>query len=265
MSRVFRVLSFAFGLAGAALAVGYFLRLPWATALWPWEDGRLSFIFISSIMAAIAAPVLWIGLSGELGAAAGGAINLGVTFSGAAVFLFQLYGESNEAHLLRFAIGCAVFALFNVAILAWSLRQPIRDTRPMPTLAKVSFVAFGVVLTGVAIALLLRAPRVFPWPLDPRSSVLFGWIFLGAMTYFIYAVIRPSWHNTRGQLLGFLAYDLVLVVPFIQHFATVKPEHLLSLTIYLAVILYSGLLAIYYLLLDRSTRGRTAHMANAVH
>jgi K+-sensing histidine kinase KdpD len=124
-------------------------------------------------------------------------------------------------------------------------------------------VVFGVVLTAVAIALLLGAPTIFPWPLDPRSSVLFGWIFMGAMTYFIYAVLRPGWYNARGQLLGFLAYDLVLIVPFVQHFATVKPEHLLSLVIYLTVIVYSGLLAGFYLVANRATRRRPASSAAA--
>jgi hypothetical protein len=256
VNRVFRVLSLVFG-----LAVGYFLRLPWATVGWPWEDGRLSYIFISSIMAAIAAPILWIGLSGESGAAAGGAINLGVTFAGASVFLFQLYAGSGEGHLLRFAVACAIIALLNVAILIWSLRQPIRDTRPMPLPVKISFGVFAVVLTAVALALILQAPTIFPWPLDPRSSVLFGWIFMGAMTYFVYAILRPSWHNTKGQLLGFLAYDLVLIVPYVRHFANVKPEHLLSLVIYLTVIVYSGLLAVYYLVVNPSTRGRTAPSA----
>jgi hypothetical protein len=42
--------------------------------------------------------------------------------------------------------------------------------------------------------------------------------------------------------LGFLAYDLVLIIPFLQHFANVRPEMLLSLTIYTAVVSYSGLL-----------------------
>ncbi|MEA3155438.1 MAG: hypothetical protein QOK44_3027, partial [Betaproteobacteria bacterium] len=58
------------------------------------------------------------------------------------------------------------------------------------------------------------------------------------------------------QLLGFLAYDLVLIVPFIQHFKTVRPDLWINLVIYVAVIAYSGGLAMYYLFLKRETRLR---------
>jgi hypothetical protein len=84
--------------------------------------------------------------------------------------------------------------------------------------------------------------------------VLFGWIFLGASLYFIYGVARPVWHNARGQLMGFLAYDLVLILPFLVLLGDVKPEFMLSLVIYLVVIVYSGALAIYYLLISKETR-----------
>jgi hypothetical protein len=55
-------------------------------------------------------------------------------------------------------------------------------------------------------------------------------------------------------LLGFLAYDLVLIGPFLQHFSTVRPEMRLSLVLYTAVVVYSGLLAIYFLFLHPPTR-----------
>ena len=105
-------------------------------------------------------------------------------------------------------------------------------------------------------------PNIFPWPLSPENSVFYGSIFLGAMCYFLYGVIYPCWGNAKGQLLGFLAYDLVLIVPFLQHFAAVRPEKLLSLTIYTAVVSYSGLLAIFFLLVHAPTRLRFgAHAA----
>jgi len=61
-------------------------------------------------------------------------------------------------------------------------------------------------------------------------------------------------YDARGQLLGFLAYALILILPFLAHFATVEPEHRLSLTIYTGVLIYSGALAIFYLLIYRPTR-----------
>ena len=84
--------------------------------------------------------------------------------------------------------------------------------------------------------------------------MLYGWIFLGAACYFLYALARPNWANAQGQLLGFLAYDLVLIVPFCKHFATVDASLRINLIVYTAVLVYSGLLAVFYLMLNRSTR-----------
>ena len=87
--------------------------------------------------------------------------------------------------------------------------------------------------------------------------MVIGWMFFGAAMYFAYALLRPSWLNSAGQLIGFLAYDLVLIVPFLTRLPGVAPEHKLGLIIYTAVVTYSGLLAIYYLLIYKPTRVRT--------
>ena len=67
-------------------------------------------------------------------------------------------------------------------------------------------------------------------------------------------MLRPRWYNARGQLLGFLAYDLVLLPPFLGYFETVYEAHRLSLSVYTVVLLYSAVLACYYLFVDRRTR-----------
>ena len=64
----------------------------------------------------------------------------------------------------------------------------------------------------------------------------------------------PRWHNALGQLLSFLAYDAILIVPFIMLFGNVKPEFRLSLIIYTAVLIYSGAISIYFLFINRQTR-----------
>lgn len=60
-----RVLFILTSLVTLVLAVGFFFQMDWAKATWPWPDGRLSYIFLSSILIAIAAPMLWISLTGE--------------------------------------------------------------------------------------------------------------------------------------------------------------------------------------------------------
>lgn len=240
-----------------AFAAGYVLQAPWATSMWPWPDGRLSYIFVGSIQAAIAASVIWIGLSEEWGALAAGAVNMLVMAGGMALFLFRLAARGDGGYLWIYAAWCAAFALLNVGILLWSRKYAIRDPRPTPRLVRISFVCFAAVLLGVGGMLLARVPNVFPWPLNPDSSVMFGWIYIGAACYFLYAVVYPRWHNARAQLWGFLAYDVVLIPPFLAHFAEVKPEHSLSLTVYVAVLVYSATLAVYYLFLNESTRAST--------
>ena len=104
-------------------------------------------------------------------------------------------------------------------------------------------------------ALTQAVPNVFPWPLAPDMSVVYGWIFLGAGVYFIHGFIWPGWQNGCGQLLGFLIYDLVLIVPYFQLLLGNEwPENRTSLTIYLLVIVYSMFLSVYYLFIHPQTR-----------
>ncbi|MCL4264355.1 MAG: hypothetical protein KJ069_14120 [Anaerolineae bacterium] len=247
MDKFLRVLTIGSGIGLLVLVAGYFWQWPWAVATWPWPDGPLSYTFIAGIQAAIAAALLWIGLTGEWGALANGALNLVVMMAGLAVFFFA-------RGLPLYAIGCAVFVLFNAGLFWWSHRLPLRDTRPTPRLVRGSFVVFTATLLLVGSALVLRVPIIFPWPLNPDSSVIFGLIFIGDAFYFLYAVLRPQWHYAAAPLWSFLAYDVVLLARFIPHFGNVRPEHQGSLYLYTAVLIYSAALAIYYLFIQRETR-----------
>jgi hypothetical protein len=251
---VLRYLGVAGGLVALVLALGYFLQLPLATSTWPWPDSPLSYIFLASIFAAIGVIVVWLSAYGEWAAMVGGALNLGIASGGSALFLLQLAAAPDGRSLLPWAVGLAIFSAYCFGLFVWSRRLRIRDRRPMPRPVRVSFWVFTAALVAAGVALLARVPNVFPWPLDPRSSAIFGWIFLGAAAYFAFAALRPRWHDARGQLLGFLAYDLVLIGPFLAHFGEVRPEHVTSLVIYVAVLLYSGALAVFYLWVHPQTR-----------
>ncbi len=256
MRRVLRVSIFGTGILCLILTFGFVLRAPWATGLWPFamKETRLGFIFLGSIAAAIAAPTIWIGLTGEVRAAEAGGINLLVTFGGMTIFLAGLGLRSGQPELLPAAVACAIAGGLAAAVLVLARRVPWQDRRPMPAPVRYSFGLFAVVLILVGGALVSAVAHVFPWPLAPESSVMYGFIFLGAATYFIHGFYRPMWANAAGQLVGFLAYDLILIGPFLMHFSAVRPAHRLSLIIYTAVLIYSGALAVYYLFIDRSTR-----------
>jgi hypothetical protein len=159
-----------------------------------------------------------------------------------------------DARVTAYAVACVLGVLVGVAGLAWSLRFPLDRTIPMPGPVRWSFVVFLGALLIVSTRLILRTPNVIPWTLTPELGVVVGWMFFGAAAYFAYALLRPSWNNAAGQLAGFLAYDVVLIVPFLQRLPTVAPEHRVGLIIYTTVVAYSGLLAIYYLFVNARTR-----------
>jgi len=250
--KTIRILTFIGGLVILALAFGFIFRVPLALRLWPWEDGRYSYLFVGSILAAASAAALWIGWTGELGVLPAGSLNIFVIALTTGLYFFKL-ASRGRSDMLIFGIASILMALMSGAAFLWSRRLPLTDHRPTPKLVRVSFGIFIASLFFAAGALILRLP-VFPWELNPDSSVVFGCIFLGDAFYFIYGLFRPRWGNAFGQLLSFLAYDLVLIVPFVLLLNTVKPGHMINLVVYILVMIYSGGLAAYYLLIHPQTR-----------
>ena len=247
--KLLRTLTFTGGLVILALAFGFIFRLPFALSLWPWQDGRYSYLFIGSILAAVSAAALWIGWTGELGALPAGALNILVIAMTTSIYFFQLTMKSGRTNMIPFAAASLAMALAGGAAFLWSRRLQLSDSRPTPRLVQISFVVFIAALILSGGALILHKP-IFPWALNPDSSVVFGCIFIGDAFYFMYGLLFPRWHNALGQLLSFLAYDLVLIVPFAALFKTVEPAYLLNLVVYLAVLIYSAGIAVYFLFVN---------------
>lgn len=235
------------------LALGFIFQLSFAANLWPWPDGRLSYLFIGSILAAVSVAALWIGWAGELGTLPAGSLNVFVIAVGSCIYFLQLAFEENRTEFFLSSFAALLMAVISGAAFLWSRRFELQDPRPMPKLVRVSFVIFIASLFLAGGGLVIKLP-IFPWKLDPRSSVIFGCIFLGDAFYFLYGLFYPRWHHALGQLLSFLAYDLVLIFPFLMLFKTVKPEYQFSLIVYVAVLIYSGAIAVYYLFIDQHTR-----------
>lgn len=242
------------GAVALLLAVGYFFSLPWATGTWPFAAGRFTHMFVSAMLGAIGCAAIWTALAEDWGALAGGALNLFVMFGGMALFLVITYNQIDEASLLTFAVIYAVIALANLVFLFLGRNLPARDVRTVPSLVRISFALFTVVLLLAGISLIVPVPDIISWPVTPQLSVMIGIIFCADACYFIYGLLHPNWTNARGQLVAFLAYDLVLIVPLLVHFADVPPQHLLGLIIYVLVVVYSGALSAYYLLINKDTR-----------
>jgi hypothetical protein len=268
--RIIRVLCLLGGGLWLLLAAGLYTGQDWATSLWPWPDVRMSFVFLASIAAAVAAPLVWTGVTGEFAAFAGLAINVFVLNVGATVYLAWRWVHLQEP--LHGAIAASLAGIATaMALYLWSRRIPMRDPRPMPAIVHAGCVVFAALLIVVGSALALQMPRIFPWNLTPQDSTLFGLIFLGAAAYFVHATTRPRWGFGAAPLWSFLAYDIVLFAPYLRMLGgsgngaaladyygraggTASSVNMPSLSVYLTVLTVSTLLALYMFFVDARTR-----------
>jgi hypothetical protein len=124
-----------------------------------------------------------------------------------------------------------------------------RSIRAGLCLAGIAALVLAAILFAAGTALVFKAD-IFQWNLRSETSLIFGFIYLGAAVFFIYGFLQPYWSNAAPQLIGFLAYDIVLIGPFVDRFDEVSGRQLLSLSIYTAVPVLSGALAFYFLFLS---------------
>lgn len=241
------------GLLHFILAIGFFFQQDWATALWPLPDTPLSYAFIASILAGGGAPLIWIGLSGELTALAGYGLGFGIMYAGMALAALGFYVRDQTQSLASFALVMGALAAIG-AILLFSMRRYAQDSQPTPRIVRLAFLAEVAVLAGAGTLLVLKVPNTLPWNLSPESSVLYGWVFIGLAFYYLYAVLNPQWIHALGPLLGFLAYDLVLFGPLFARYGSLQPQHMLGQVAATLIIIFSAALGIYYLFVNSETR-----------
>jgi hypothetical protein len=242
----------AVGAACAIVALGFARREPWATALWPWPDGRLTFWFVAAVVAPIAAVVFWFGATGLWRAAAPGALGVTLGAGGMAAYLSQGMPVPGMNH----ATGLALLAACNAALFIAAQRAAPPAGPPMPALVRWSLAVFALMAIAAGAALLAGGPRVMPWPLQRGSAILLGWIFIGNALAFALPLLqrRPPWLMAAPPLLGLLVHGLVLAVPLALHTAAVRPEHRLSLFAYLIVLAAGAALAVWALFIHAPTR-----------
>ncbi len=264
--RVARAMALLTGIVFLFLTVLFLTRSPLARSIWPWSYttlSPLSYVFLASVTFSVAIPLLYMALIGDLSLALRGAFNLGTVFGGSGIFMLQTYPlqpASNQQRVLNGAIFCFLM-VFGSLVTWWTTRKfKFAETRPTPKLVHVSFGIYMVVLLIAGILLILKQP-IFPWRLSGEASIVYGWFFLGAAVYFGHSVLRPAWGNAKAQLLAFLAYDVVLLLPFLALFSTVEPDLFWNLVIYTIVLIYSSIVSIYYLFVHPETRWRLRHIS----
>lgn len=255
MNRSIRALLVTIGVAQLGMGIAFILQISAVTRLWPLPyTNATSYLFIGSIFAAAAASTLWCVWVGEARALAGIALDYLTIFIPLAGLMFQLAARTRRDAPLVFAVICVGSILFGLGLFLWSRRQPVRDAQPAPRLVLGSFAFFVIALVIAGGLMISKAPSILPWNTSLDSQIIYGWMFLGAAAYFAYGVLRPGWVNAGGQLAGFLAYDVVLIGPFLAHLGDISPALLPNLIVYILVLVFSGLLAIYYLFVHPPTR-----------
>ena len=255
MTRLLRTALYLVAIIQFALAIAFFFQIPQITSRWPFPGTTpLTFMFVASIFAAAAASTLWALATRTDGALAGIGIDYVLILLPVSVLFWQSGASTGQVNMTVYAVICFLGAVFGVWLILRAVRIPIPSHPKVPALVRGSFVVFILALLAVSIQLILKVPDILPWKITPELSVLIGWMFIGAAGYFIYALLRPSWGNAGGQLAGFLAYDLVLIVPFLQRLPGAPANFRTNLIIYIGVVVYSGLLAVYFLFIHKSTR-----------
>ena len=253
--RLARTILVIVGLIDLVLAAGFFFQQPWATAIWPLPDTPLSYAFIAAILAGGAAPLIWIGLSGEFAALAGYGLSFGIMYAGMGLSALLFYLRDPNPALAVFALVMVILAVTG-GILFIRTRHFSQDGQKTPRIVIYAFTAEVLVLAAAGILLILKVPNTLPWNLSPESSVLYGWVFLGLAFYYLYAVLNPKWIHAQGPLLGFLIYDLVLFSPLFARFGNLQPEHVRGQVAASLIIIFSAALGVYYLFVNTATRLR---------
>jgi hypothetical protein len=262
--RVARALCVAIVLMQVPVGVGLYRQSGWATGLWPLPDARMTYIFLASIVATTGTLLAWVAWRDELGALRAVAFNQLVATPAVGLYLLGVAVDRRDG---RLALAGSAFVAFGAAwavVGRWARHVPLRDSRPLPVLFRASFVLFGCVLIPVGIALVARRD-VFPWTPTPENATVIGLVFLGAAALFTWIVVHPMWAYGEMAMASFLAYDLVLAVPYLDLLrnrhdtATVSsyyggdPAYAaasgtgvneLSLAFYLAVLAVSAILAV---------------------
>jgi uncharacterized membrane protein len=254
MPRKLRIALYVYAALTLNLAIGFALQMDWATRLWPWEVDRLSYIFVGSVLAALAGSFAAWAYTNEPAGGQAIALNAFVVTTAGATHFLRVYQRTDDSALLAAAVVFAISAVAYGLIAARTFRYAFRDRIHAPALVRWSFAGFAAAMAIGGVLLITDNRSFFPWPLNSDSAVIFGWVFLGDGLFFLHGVLRPYRNNARGQLANFLAFDLVLLVPFVRHFSDATDDQLVGLGIWTAIIVISGVLAVYYLLIDARTR-----------
>src|SRR5262245_33435785 len=128
-TKVVRATLVVIGIFTLITAVGFALRLSPFAEMWPLGDAVAVDRFLGAYLAGIAASLLWIGLSGDLGAAVSGAISLSVVYTSLGIAWLMLPFGAAEPQLRPVALLWMGGAVVSVALAFYFRRHRIQDVQ----------------------------------------------------------------------------------------------------------------------------------------
>ncbi|MGE3799191.1 MAG: hypothetical protein AB7G88_15290, partial [Thermomicrobiales bacterium] len=183
----------AVGVALSILAFGLARRQTWATRLWPWDDQRMTYIFLASILMAIAVPMLWVGLTRDIAAFEPISLEIGVVSLGIGGYFALRWWRHDESDLVRHVAAAVLTGIVALVLSRLSGSIALNDRREMPRYVRISCLIFLFVLIPIGTALTVQSSDNFPWELLPQTSTVIGLIFLGSALLFAWIWFHPKW------------------------------------------------------------------------
>jgi hypothetical protein len=241
----------------------FILHVPAVAGLLPFPGSSdVSDLFVASMLWAAAVPVGWCLFVRSDRAFTGIFLDYLVILLPVGVLSLGLGLRDGSGGPIALAVGAFAVSVFAAWMLRWARRHPWRSAQPTPRPVLGAFAIFVGTLVIVGGLLIAGTPGILPWPVTRTLSTLYGLMFLGAAAYFAYGLVDRRWENAGGQLAGFLAYDVVLIVPFVVRLVTGEPSYYgttgetlrLNLIGYTLVIAFSAAVAVVYLFVVPETR-----------
>jgi hypothetical protein len=200
---------------------------------------------------------LYIGATGKLAPAVTSAINYMLVFGGTGILYLQLYFQGADSASQPMLIVIGVFSLLVALIsifLFLSVRDiPVSDPTPMPKALRIAVMVITLFVGMTSVSLIVFKINLLPWGGTTLFGLLYGWLFAGTGASLLYGLVRNKWEIVSAQLLAFLAYDIVLIPPFIDFFNKVQADKLPGFIVYFGFVTGSAIVAVYYLFFDRRT------------
>lgn len=213
--------------------VGLFFLAAGVTLLWgkwlPWYSSYL----LGSTLIAYSIAILWTAAVESYKALLGGGLSCVITFGGSAIYALRL----GHLWIGQMFLYVAVISLWFFYV---GLKAEHKSRDPLSYSLRWLFSIVMTIALIEGIYLLIPLPFRFAWVLIPDHAVIYGWMLVGGSLFFGWSLLRPKWENGYPALYALIAYDLLLIGPFLRLFRAPVPVVIIPFYLWAAVIVILG-------------------------